>query len=163
MEKPKWPGHWLSFLDTSKLVESRQQPQVCLRPSLLTPSQAQRGKRRRGEGSMLQGLLCYFHSLALVLHPSSREIKDHLYSGSATQVTHLGWATPCHLHPSGNYMAWWPGLEKLHQTAVVKGLGNSWWRSITCWRKMGENGRLSRHNGSTEFEIRDQSDGSDKG
>lgn len=28
---------------------------------------------------------------------------------------------------------------------------------------MGENGRLSRHNGSTEFEIKDQNDGSDKG
>lgn len=35
---------------------------------------------------------------------------------------HLGWVMPCQLHPSGNSLVWWPGLERWCQT-VVKGLG----------------------------------------
>lgn len=55
MEKPKWPGHCFSFLDTLDLVVSWQRSWLCPRSSLLTPSQAQKRKRRRGDGSMLRG------------------------------------------------------------------------------------------------------------
>lgn len=65
---------------------------------------------------------CLLHSPALILHSSRREIKEPLESGSATQVMHLGWVMPCQLHPSGNSLMWWPGLERWCQT-VVRGLG----------------------------------------
>lgn len=89
-------------------------------------------KRERGEGEkeaccrgQFGWLTSYRHLPALILYPSSWEIKKHWcrYSGSATEVIHLGWVIPYRFHLPGNSLVWWPGLERWCTIAVAKGLG----------------------------------------
>lgn len=63
---------------------------------------------------------------------------------------HLGWVMPCQLHPSGNSLVWWPGLESWCQT-VVKGLGVTELTGADNVMK-GDGGRMKDYYGIMEVQ-----------